>query len=286
MPKTARSTVSFTAAPVAVAPNRPPRMDLLDAMLAGTQRAGVPIRRAFLQTVDYGPDDTRAASLSHLLRAPGALDAYLLIAALASSSEPYAAKYPAATWAQIAGLLEAAELPAGKAHWSRVVSKLVDEKLVARQRIGNDMNYVLLHESGDGLPYTRPTTAAHGNWFSLPHAYWLEGYDQDMSLPEKVMLLIALDRTDGFVMPSNRVARWYGVSEKTAERGFHGLVDRGILGVASKQAIEPKSPTGWKTVLSYTTLGQWSIESRNKAMKAGNRRKPKFTSPSAPEEEA
>lgn len=252
---------------------RPTRMELLTPMLEGTQRGGVPIRRAFLQTPKPGLEGSRSAALSKLVRDEAALDAYLLITALASSSEPYDTWFPSSTWAQIARLDVYAEDKAAKARWAKLVTKLERARLVARKRRGNKMNYVLLHESGNGEPYTRPTKGVHGYWFSIPHVYWTAGFDKELTLVEKVMLFISLDQPDGFRLPADRAPAWYGISESTARRGLQALVARGILHRDSAQTVDPKSPTGWKTVLRYTTLGDWSQASRKAAMLTSTRRR-------------
>lgn len=200
------------------------------------------------------------------MRDKNALDAYLLIHALASSSEPYDTWYPPETWAQIARLDEFVSMEAAKSRWAKVVTKLVKLQLVERRRQGNKVNYVLGHESGSGDPYTRPTKAADGHWFGLPHVYWTGGYDAALSMPAKVMLLISLDQPDNFRLPADRAPAWYGISETTARKGLQELEDRDILIKSSSFESDPKSPTAWKEVLRYTTRGEWSLASRKKSI--------------------
>lgn len=226
-------------------------------MLQGTNRGFVPIRRSFLQL----PPDTkgpRGATLARLARDSSALDAYLLIHALASSSEPHLAHYPAATWVQLARLDEAATFAAAKSRWSKVVGKLQKLGLIERERKGNDMQYRLMDEAGDGTEYTRPKKTAHGNWFRLPYSYWLGGYDTALSHPEKLMLLIALDQKKEFSLPFNQSANWYGVSESTAHRGLRGLEERELLSSTSTFVASPRSPNGWAEQFRYTLLGSFS----------------------------
>lgn len=241
---------------------RPDRLALLGQMLQATNRRTVPIRRAFLQTPKPAANGARNGPLSRLVRDPAALDAYLMIHAMASASEPYDTWYPVPTWAQVCGLTEYAELPAARSRWAKLVTRLEKERLICRDRSGNRMAYLLRHESGSGEPYTRPKAADHGHWFSVPHVYWLGSFDRELTTPEKVMLLISLDQQDDFRLPADRAPAWYGISESTARRGFHGLVDRGILTVRSANEPEAKSPTGWKETLYYTTTGDWSHETR------------------------
>ncbi|UFU15939.1 hypothetical protein LQK89_16815 (plasmid) [Curtobacterium sp. C1] len=233
-------------------------------MLEGTNRGFVPIRRDFLQR-PRGTEGSRGAALALLARDSSALDAYLLIHALASSSEPYVAGYPAATWVQLIRLDETATFDAAKSRWSKVVGKLQKLGLIDRERRGNDMWYRLLHESGDGTEYTRPKKTAQGNWLRLPYSYWLKGYDSDLSHPEKVMLLIALDQQKEFILPFNQSANWYGVSEATARRGLRGLEARDLLSSTSTFVPSPRSPTGWAEQFRYTLLGPFARAAVEKA---------------------
>lgn len=249
---------------------RPDRSVLLDQMLSATRRGGVPIRRAFLQTAPgvHAADGSRASILRQFARDTTTLDCYLWIAAMASASEPYETWYPAASWAQVAGLAENAEMDGARARWAKAVTKLESLRLVKRQRgAKNKMVYELLREDGSGDPYTRPTKSADGHWFSLPHTYWRDGYDLKLDGAEKLMLLISLDQQDGFRLPPHRVPDWYGLSESTAKRGFAGLLKRGVLSRTDKWEEDAKSPVGWRQDVFYTTEGSWALNARADAMK-------------------
>jgi hypothetical protein len=263
MTSTTRPT--FGAAP---APSgRPPREAFLEQMLTGTKRGFVPIRRTFLQKPP-GTKGSRGAQLAELTGNQSALDAYLLLHALASSSEPYQAEYPVATWVQLLRLDETATTSAASSRWSKVVTRLTDLHLVDRTRTGNHMQYVLLDECGDQSPYVRPRTAAQGLYFKLPYSYWADGYDITLTLPEKLMLLIGLDQRDGFKLPFNQAKAWYGVSENTARRGLRGLADRGLVTSESTHELSPKSPTGWAEIIRYTMTGPFSSKAIAKAVKS------------------
>ncbi|MGZ0069843.1 hypothetical protein [Microbacterium arborescens] len=126
--------------------------------------------------------------------------------------------------------------------------------------------YTLKHESGDGTPYERPTTLAHGGWVTVPYIYWTTGLVWDLSLNEKIMLLIALDQKATFALPSARVPEWYGVSESTARRGLAGLVKRGVLSADKMSEVDPNSPTLRRTYYAYSAQGEWTHRNRKKAM--------------------
>ncbi len=244
--------------------DRPPRRDLLVPMLEGTRRTFVPIRRAFIQK-PRGTQGNRGSGLARLARDSFALDAYLLIHALASSSEPYIAAYPAATWVQLVRLDEAVTFEAGKSRWSKVVTKLVSLHLIERDRKGNAMQYRLLHEASTGEEYRRPKKAEDGHWLRLPYSYWLDDFDADLTHPEKLMLLIALDQQDDFMLPLNQCTNWYGVSESTARRGLRGLEGRDLLAKASSFVASPRSPSGWAEEFRYTLQGPFSKKAVDEA---------------------
>lgn len=236
---------------------RPPRRDLLEPILDGTNRAFVPIRRTFLQ-LPKGTIGPRGSTLAYLARNSFALDAYLFIHALASSSAPHVARYPAATWVQLVRLDETATFEAAKARWSKVVTKLTALRLIERERKGNEMIYRLLDEEGTGGPYTRPKKAEEGHWLRLPHSYWLSDFDHSLTHPEKLMLLIALDQVEDFRLPLDQSHNWYGISEATARRGLRGLEERELLTKTSSYVPAPRSPTGWIEEFRYTLRGPFS----------------------------
>lgn len=244
-------------------------------MLEGTKRAFVPIRRSFIQKPP-GAKGPRGAQLALLARDSVALDAYLLVHALASSSEPHVAAYPVATWVQLVRLDESATFEAGKSRWSKVVTRLSSLQLVERERKGNQMQYRLLHEAGSGDEYTRPRSANDGHWLRLPYSYWLNEFDEKLVHPEKLMLLIALDQTDDFVLPLNQSANWYGLSEATARRGLRGLEHRGLLTKTSSFVPSPASPTGWMEEFRYTLRGPFSKSAVDEAQ-AASRKTVNFT---------
>lgn len=251
----------------------PPRIDVLHAMLKGTARGGVPIRSAFVQLKE--PDDlgSRHGLLAQFTTDARALDAYLLIHALASSKAPHTASYPAITWAHALGFDIDATPTSARQRWSKAVARLISLRLIEAERDGRQSVYTLLHESGNGDPYTRPKSLTEGGWITIPYSYWLDGLAEEMTLPEKVMLLVSLDQKQRFELPTPRTNEWYGISESTASRGFRGLVRREILSAEPKTTIDLQSATIMRKVNVYSTLGSWTKANRKKAMTV-SRRKP------------
>jgi|SRR5579875_2502114 len=252
----------------------PTRAQTVEAMLERTGRKAVPIRRAFIQSETPDAHGSRGALLARIVhtRDASALDAYLLIHAMASS-EPFDTEYPAVSWVRALGLDSAATPDAARGHWAKITARLIELGLIRRERRGNRMAYVLLHEDGTGTPYERPKTGADGLWFSLPHAYWTLGHVQALTLPEKAMLLISLDQRNPFPLPADRTPSWYGISAATAARGLAGLRKHGLLMYETNWRIDAKSPTGWAEERGYQLLGPYSAAERRAATRAPRTRK-------------
>lgn len=246
-------------------PGRPDRMVLLRQMLEGTKRAGVPIRTAFIQKPRSAGDE-RGNMLKSLSRSERTLDAYLLLHAMCSASEPYDTKWPIETWVQMGRFDEAAKGRSTEAAWQRSVRSLKELKLIGSKRRRNMVDYYLLDESGNGLPYKRPKTEADGTWFTLPYTYWTNEWDKRLTSSEKRMLLVALAQPEWFVLPANRAPLWYGVSETSAQEGLSGLFKHALLDSSVTWEASAKSPTGWRQVNHYTLVTDFSRGRRASAI--------------------
>jgi len=254
----------------------PDRIEFLESVLRPTGRGAVPIRGAFIQARTE-EDKGVPGLLAKFSTDQRALQAYLLIHALASSRDPHSATYPAITWAHAAGFTLFASETSARQRWSKAVKTLVELQLVRTSKDGRLTVYHLLHESGDGTDYWRPKTKADGAWVPLPHTYWYDGDDQQLNLAETLMLLISLDQKEPFELPAERVQGWYGLSKATAQRGFSGLAERGILSVEKSSVPDKNSTTLWRTTNSYSTQGKWTKAARKEAMKLNRKRRPKPT---------
>lgn len=252
----------------------PERMDLLRTMLKATGRGGVPVRRAFVQTLEPDEEGSRRGPMASLMSDPATLDVYLLIHALASSRAPYDARYQSAAWAIMAGFTISSELTGAKSRWSRAITKLSKLGLIRREGSGRSVRYFLLHESGNGDPYTRPKTVDDDRWFTVPYTYWLDGWDQKLGAAEKLILMVALSSKPNFELPYSRAAAWYGISESSAKRGLTRLANREprVLMRYERWVPDAASPTLWRTIVTYRLIKKWSAKSRAAVM-----RKPRVT---------
>src|SRR5699024_9576108 len=154
----------------------------------------VPIRTTFVQ---QGHDrTTRPGPLASFLKTHDerGLEAYLLVHAIASA-HPWTCELGSTVWLRALGI--PGDRNAGAI--SKVMRRLADRNLVTRSRAGRTGVVQLLREDGSGDEYGHPARAER--YFRLTYAYWRDDYFTTLSLPAKVMLLVALERPDDFYLP-------------------------------------------------------------------------------------
>jgi hypothetical protein len=233
-----------------------------------------------------------------------ALEQYLLLHAIASDgTEGFNVRLPAATWGRAiggwfdpeSGRVEEAALHAVSRNW-----KLLRElQLVETARAGRQVRATLLADDGSGTPYRHVGAGKKDKklegpgYFQLPYAYWRDRWHERLSLSAKAMLLVALYPGNGFPLPYNKVPKWYGISEATAERGLGELVEKGLLHREQHRRPDAESPVGFtdanyyellppfgpRDVLSRSAHPQWAGakpgKKRKGAVRRGKKGKPK-----------
>lgn len=220
-----------------------------DRLLASARRGYVPLRKALVQRPNTEAD--RSAVLAALVtgRHHRALDALLLVHAL----QPVLPGSPLElrTWARLLSTRTSCSPAAA----SSAFDTLVDLKLITRA--GTDRTPVVepLHESASGEPWFRAGLVKEQGpgYLALPHAYWTGGYADTLALPGKAMLLIILSETQdpkkpAFAMAVERAKAYYGLSERTAERGYGELSAAGLLLVRRTKVADPRHPAGRRDV--------------------------------------
>jgi len=177
---------------------------LLDASRRGTRR--VNIRQSFVQ----GGSQSRPVPgpIHHMLQAHDerALDLYLLHRALVSS-EPWSTRpLDSRVWARAVGVHKNDD--GGVAMVSKIWRRLDETyRLVERHRDGRLAVLTALREDGSGKPYTSPNgKVLSDRYFTVPFEYWTaqEHWYATLSLPAKVILIIASSRAPGFVCRPRR----------------------------------------------------------------------------------
>jgi len=221
------------------------------------RRNFVPLARSFLQQrrPGGGPAPLSWFVSAHRHRA---LKLYLLAHGLASV-EPYDVGMPSRVWAAALGL---ADSNSARVSVSDSWSWLERHRLIRTARDGRLRRVWLLDDAGSGAPYGHGDATARRDYFKLPHAYWLEGWDQRLDLPATTVLLIALSLRQSFSLPHERGGEWYGISRDTIRRGVAQLREHELLSMHSSWKAAAGSPTGAAEDRRYTLTGPFSATNR------------------------
>lgn len=215
------------------------------ALLDKARRGFCPIRNAFVQHPQAAKIRPSVLARFVTSRQERALDAFLLLHALQPilENEPY----PMGTWANLLSGRRPCSTPTA----SKAFSTLEDMALISRRRDGHRVILTPLREDASGNPWIKAGSDAQerDGYFVVPHEYWTHGYADRLRLPGKAMLLIALKETQGdghqsFEMAVDRAFEWYGISERTAERGFNELNHEHLLLTRIQRVANPKLPPG------------------------------------------
>lgn len=244
------------------------------ALLRRARRGYVPLRKVLVQKERTAVE--RAAKLAELVRGRHhrPLDALLLVHAL----EPILRDDPLDT--RVWGRLLSARDHCTPNAASKAFGTLVELNLIEREKDGRRTVVRPRHESGEDRPWFRPGCDDDDEigvgYFTLPHAYWATGLSDTLTLPGKAMLLIILAETTQlkkatFAMPVEKAPAWYGISERTAERGYRELFDSGLMDVRVTKVPDPRHPAGRRDVhyrslkAPFGTMDRRRIQGRAKS---------------------
>jgi hypothetical protein len=237
------------------------RKETVEAILRESSRPDkVPIRRSFLQKGGRGKS-ARGSVLAEIVKRgrEAAFDQILLLIVWASA-DPHDVKRDSRVWARALGLAADAS---GRATVSRNWRFLRDELgVVTTQRSGREIRATLLREDGSRKPYSHPGRSKDSPYLTLAFEYWSAEYDQRLRLPGKALLLIALSQPRSFVLPSEQVPHWYGISTSTAERGLAELQREDLLSVRKTVKTAPLAPEGLSQVNLYSLRKPFSSSSK------------------------
>lgn len=246
-------------------------LEALRGLLDSAKRGWVPIRNRFVQQPPGSA--TRSAVLAQFVtnRQERALDALLTLHAL----QPVLATgpLPLGAWANILSTRAPCSSPTA----SRTFRVLDDMGLLTRERAGHATTFTPLLEDGSREPWARPGSRhkPSDNYFILPHEFFTEGYIDRLRLPGKAMLLIMLKETQIdplFSMAVDRAPSWYGISERTAERGYAELKEENLLDIHIQRMASPRLPSGVLRVVYHRALrGPFSTSRRAKLQRAASR---------------
>jgi hypothetical protein len=219
------------------------------ALLDSARRGYVPLRKVLVQKPST--EEVRASVLATLVsrRHHRPLDLLLLLHALQPILD--GSPLPLATWARVMSCGS----HCSRTGVTRAFETLADLKLVTRVGAGSAPIYLPLMEDGRDAPWTRAGVDQEEGpgYFTLPHAYWTSGWAERLKMPGKAMLLIMLAETQSskkttFTMAVERAHGWYGISERTAERGYTELRQAGLTDTRVVKVADPRHPAGRREV--------------------------------------
>jgi len=221
----------------------------LAGLLDATRRGYVPLRKTFVQKPKGST--TRASTLAKLVtgRHQRPLDALLLLHAL----QPIlpGSPLPLGSWARILSTRTRCTSQAA----ANAFETLIGLDLVTRKKDGREPVLEPLLEDGSKDPWTRPGFVEEEGpgYFTMTHEYWTEGIADQLNLPGKAMLLILLaetqnPKTPAFAMAVERAPAYYGISERTAERGYGELGKAGLVVIRRAKVADPRHPAGRRDV--------------------------------------
>ena len=111
---------------------------------------------------------------------------------------------------------------------SKVLTRLVNDRLVKRDRVSRKAHITLLREDGSGNDYTHPANAGD-KYLKLSHAYWIDEWHKKLSLPAKAVLLVARSMPHEFFLPIENAPKQFGFSADTLEDGVRDLRNHRLL---------------------------------------------------------
>ncbi len=243
-------------------------------LIERSRRSFTPIGKAFIQN----PDNTaaiRSAPLADFVRRGDkrgliALLLHTIISSGGADDDDWSYSLHLQVWARALDTVATADGPSATSAATKILSRLVDRQLIEWHRTGRErkVTVTLLSADGTGRPYARPKGGSSGDRFvRLSHRFWIDRWDQRLTLPAIAMLLLALHEKPGFTLPTEKVPDWYGWSADTAERGLSELEDHGLVRISNEAYTNPLSPTGLSSRNVYTVLPPFDAASVERAAK-------------------
>ena len=244
-------------------------------LLGDALRNFVGIRKTFVQRVRGS--DTRASVLADLVKARQHRELKLLMLYLAllpvlDNERPLGL----AVWARM--LHHSRTLPTTPEQASRAFTALASRRLLERSPRGHALRLTPLREDGTARPYLRPGSPEDDDigpgYFTVPYRFWTDGLVDELTLPGTAMFLIILAETTkktSFEMSVERAPEFYGISERTAERGYNELAAARVLLQHTQVKAHARSATGYRRITHRALASPYSLAAR-KDLQAATRR--------------
>ncbi|MGN6238182.1 MAG: helix-turn-helix transcriptional regulator [Cellulosimicrobium cellulans] len=149
---------------------------------------------------------------------------------------------------------------------SRAWTELEDMGLVSRQRRGR-LVYVRPRREDGQEDYTRPQgrRGHEHTYFVLPDAFWNDEVFADLGLAALAMFLLIAKETNGTKethLTYPQIEAWYGIRQRTAQKGIAELLTRELVYVRREHVPAPLSGVGYTIAQHYSLTGDYGYQAR------------------------
>ncbi len=221
------------------------------------------VRHRFVQKPGTATRSSRPGTLAKLTRNRRAIILYLALLTnwpwLNREDDPL----PAAVWVRFLSSDQPGALTWTKQSVSDAWRQLEDLGLIARTK---GRTPAVRPRREDGQTDYKPPTGDNGDsYFTLPHAFWLEGHFATLELPALIVLLILLKesgKTPEAELAIDRAQTWYGISRTTAEEGLTKLRKAGLVHSRERKVRDARSGEGRRRTSLHTLLTPYSTTER------------------------
>lgn len=236
-------------------------------------RGYVKVRNILVQLPDSEPERSSTVGWAVRNQRQRELVLYLLVLTcwpwLEKREDPIAAK----VWIRALTSTHKNALTWSPSSLSRAWRTLEKQQLIERAREGKGVRVSLCREDGassendEPLPYTSPTGQRdrRNTYFILPDRFWHDELFAQLSLPGLAMLLVIAKETsqkDEVWLSLKDMPKWYGISQKSAQKGIEDLKQMGLVSQRRTSVSAPLSPVGYTTRVYYQLIDDFSQTGR------------------------
>ncbi|MDF9877046.1 hypothetical protein [Cellulosimicrobium cellulans] len=243
-----------------------------EGLLKRQARGYTQVRGVLVQRPQAGPAGERASLLARFvsMRRHRALVLYLLLLGAWPEIEHRInngrAPLEAQVWVRALTSGQRRALTWSSSALSRTWGELEDMQLVTRDRQGRLVHARPRRE--DGLEdYTRPQgrRGHEHTYFVLPDAFWNDEVFAELGLAALAMFLLIAKETNGRAevhLTHQQFQDWYGIRQRTAQKGIAELKDKGFLHVRPEPRPSALSGSGFTVDMHYSLIGNYGYQAR------------------------
>lgn len=244
-----------------------------EALLKRQARGYTQVRSSLVQRHVAGPNGERSALLAQFVggRKHRALVLYLLLLGawpevehrITNGRSPLEAK----VWLRALSSHERGALTWSTSTLSRTWRELETMQLLTRERRGR-LVYTIPRREDALADYSRPRgrRGHEHSYFVLPDTFWTDEVFARLGLAALAMfLLIAKEtnNTDEEYFTFQQFEDWYGIRQRTAQKGIAELQDKGLLHVRREPVPAELSGIGYTVRTHYSLRGGFGHQDRS-----------------------